>query len=127
MSSTFVEAVNTTDVKIVPATSTERAGAKVSENTAVLTDLRQLPAGSIVSAAELVILTSTQFPSGHLVWALDDDPAGSHSSAGGGPGLPPPPSYNFRVDFVDAATGHEIEGVTGVSSKLPALPVIPSQ
>ncbi len=103
LSSSYVAAANATDVKIVRA-SPALPRKTITEADAIRVALAQLPVGSVVDAAELVGLTYTQFPVPRLAWAVAVDPAGSHASAGGGPGIPAPPAYNFEVDFVDATT-----------------------
>lgn len=127
LTATFVAAVNSTDVTIVPASSVQERGAKVTQKAAVATALRQEQPGTVATAAELVELTNAQFPAGHLVWAVEDDPVGNHQGGIGGVGMKDStPSYNLSVDFVNAVTGHWLEGVTGYSSKLPPLRVIPA-
>ncbi|MGH9129371.1 MAG: hypothetical protein ACRDY2_10535 [Acidimicrobiales bacterium] len=119
-----MQAVNGTDVTIVPATTAESAVARVTHRAAVAAALHQLEPGSVAMAAELVELTNAQHPHGHLVWAISDDPSGPHASPGGCAGCTPPPNYNLRVDFVDATTGKWLEADETYSPKLPALPIV---
>jgi len=124
-SAAFISAVNSADVRIVPAGQT--AAVTVTEKSAVAAALAELPPGSSASAADLVTLTNSQYPGGMLAWAIETIPAGGYSGFSCGP--PPrrgtagphhcqPPRQNFRVDFVDASTGAWLEGVSGYSSGL---------
>ena len=119
LSATFISAVNSTDVQIV----TTNAPAPVTEQSAVAAAMAQLPPGSSASAADLVMLTNSQYPAGELVWAIETVPAGGYHAASGGPPRvagtqPSSPPRNFRVDFVDASTGAWLEGVEGYNSGL---------
>jgi hypothetical protein len=121
LSSEFISAVNSTDVQIV-ATS---APASVAEQSAVAAALAQLPQGSSASAADLVMLTNSQYPAGELVWAIETVPAHGYQAISGGPApfrsgqtMSPPPPRNFRVDFVSASTGAWLEGVEGYDPSL---------
>lgn len=116
LSAAFISAVNSTDVLIV----TKSAPAPVTEQSAVATALAELGHGPSPSAAGLVMLTNSQHPAGILAWAIET--TGRFALIGGGPAgiahRPSPPPLNFRVDFVDAATGAWLEAVTGYSSSL---------
>jgi hypothetical protein len=116
LSAAFVSAVNSTDVQIAPVSES----ASVTEGSAATAALAQLSPGSSASAAELVTLTNSQYPNGVLAWAIDTDPAGGYQAPSYGPAgySHPAPERNFRVDFVDAATGTWLEGVEGYSSGL---------
>ncbi|MGH9130499.1 MAG: hypothetical protein ACRDWV_02235, partial [Acidimicrobiales bacterium] len=50
--------------RLAPGPCSQTAG-EVTSGSAVATVFGQLPKGSAVNAAELVMLTNTQFPSGH--------------------------------------------------------------
>ena len=117
-SAAFISAVNSTDVQIV----TTSAPAPVTEQSAVAAALAQMPPGSSASAADLVMLTNSQYPAGELVWAIETVPAGGYRAASGGPPgaghQPSLPPRNFRVDFVNASTGAWLEGVEGHNSDL---------
>jgi hypothetical protein len=117
LSAAFISAVNSTDVQIV----TTSAPAPVTEQSAVAAALAQMPPGSSASAADLVMLTNTQYPAGELVWAIETVPAGGYGPLTAGPvGVEhsPPPTPNFRVDLVNASTGAWLEAVLGYSASL---------
>jgi hypothetical protein len=122
LTSSIVSAVNNTDMTITPAAAGQTA--MISEATAQATALNQLPPGSAVLGASLVMLTDGLFPAGRLVWAVSVNPAGPHFVAGG-VGTSMPPEINFRVDFVDATTGQWLQADMGRDPNLPALPVLP--
>ena len=119
-SSQLVAAINNTDVTVSVVTGPPPPSATVPLSSAVSTALLQLPTGSQALAAQLVTMTTAQYPDGLLVWAVQTLPKGGYFGASAGPagftGTVPP--RNFDVEFVNATSGQWVEGLEGYSAGL---------
>ena len=106
--------------------------ASISESQAIATDLAELPSGSEILSASLMIYSNSDptsvYASGMLVWALQDDLAGGiHPISGGPSGVAGNQTLDYEVDFVNATTGKWQGGISGDSSGAPTMPTIPAQ
>ena len=106
--------------------------AAISQSVAISMDMSELPAGSEVLSASLMIYSNSYptspYTSGMLVWALQDDAAGGIRPISGGPsGSAGSQILEYRVDFVNAATGKWQGGIAGDSPDAPTMPTIPAQ
>ncbi len=110
-----VRAIGTTGDVIVPPSPKERAQAKAAMAklpAAERSALAQLPRGSKVVSGSLFVLADapgTGGPRRLLTWVLQTVPKGGYPVPSCGPVLlghrPHCPTYNLRVDYVNALTG----------------------
>lgn len=118
----MVASINGTNVVLSTNLSSQAvASASVSQAAAAVSAQAETP--GLVSAAQLVDLTSFEYPGGRLVWAVDVIPAGGYTPRLNGPtsgasGLSSGTS-NFQVDFVDAKSGRWLFDVEAYDPQLP--------
>lgn len=114
-----VTAVNKTNVVLTTTlTAQDQAAVSTTEGDALLTVAKLSPGQAI--AAQLVIMTSADFPSGEPVWAIDVVAAGGYTprlyGAVGDSG-----NSNFEVSFVDARNGNWLFSVEAYDPQLSSV------
>lgn len=129
LAASVVQAVNSqgNGNNLAAPPSSAAATATVGQVTAEATALAGFPSGSQVMGTSLETFTSSLYPHGVLVWAIEVDPAGGIPSFGqplGYTGTIAP--QNYMVEFINAVTGADLGGTSGTSASLPALAPIRS-
>ena len=128
LADSVVQAINSqgNGNSLVQPSLSAAATAVVSQATAEGTTLAGFPSGSEIMGASLETFTSSLYPQGVLVWAIEVDPAGGIPSFGqplGYMGTVTP--QNYMVEFINAVTGADLGGTSGTSASLPALAPVP--
>ena len=95
--------------------SAPTATATVSQSSADATAVSIWGKNTQIREQVLADLTDTDSEvSGRLVWVISLMPAGGIWSVGGGrPGAPGPQEQSYLLEFVDAATGQDLYGISG--------------
>ncbi len=108
LADSVVQAINSqgNGNSLVQPSLSAAATAVVSQATAEGTTLAGFPSGSEIMGASLETFTSSLYPQGVLVWAIEVDPAGGIPSFGqplGYTGTVTP--QNYMVEFINARNG----------------------